>query len=579
MTSAKLFFRFSRLILPYRGKWFSILVLSGAGALMSLINPYLTKMAVDDGILGKDFKTVVVLALLGGGIFAATSLSGAAAQLLKKTVRLSVGFDLNKKVFDCLQRFSFGWFQARSTGENLYSVRHDIANVANFVTDSPPQMLALIPRALFITAIVFSLNWKMAMLAVGLSFFLYLPSFWMRKRLKLIWQYFNELSQKILIFLEETFSNMKVIKAFGRETSSTKKYLGLLLESMSVEMRNTKIALAQSVSAQGITLLANGLIGLYGGYLVIHGEMTLGALTAIMVYLRQLVGLHGNVVSLFQSTIEGLVSCRRVADILDDDSVVIEAADARPATFKRGTLAFRNVSFGYRPGDPAIKDVSFEIEGGGHIALVGPSGCGKTTILMMFLRMHEPWAGGVFIDGQNLKDLTFSSLRGGIGMALQEPLLWNDSIENNIRYGRQDATEEDVREAARLSGVEDFAKRLPRGCATVVGEGGCRLSEGQKQKIAIARVLIKQPKILILDEAMSSMDSASERRILKNIKERFRDSTVITVSHRLSAVEEMDVVCYFSNPDRMIIDGISEAIRTPRFIDLFAGQGEAPCDA
>jgi ABC-type multidrug transport system fused ATPase/permease subunit len=348
-----------------------------------------------------------------------------------------------------------------------------------------------------------------------------------------------------------------------------------LITNIRIRIENIKLEIFSGFAASSISRIIIGLIAFYGGWQVIKGEMTLGSLTAIMVYLGQLIGLQRNFAYFFQTTALGLVSCQRVAEVLDVEAKIVEAKGAKEVTFRKGEISFREVSFGFRPQEPILKGISFDIEGGSHIAIVGPSGCGKTTLLNLILRLYDPWSGDIIIDGYRIKDLTFNSLKGQIGMALQEPFLLNDTVEANIGYGRGGADEKEITEAAKISGADDFIINLPDRYRTLIGENACKLSEGQKQKIAIARALVKRPKILIFDEAFSSMDSSSEEMIMKNIKKTQRDVTLIVISHRLSAVLNADLA-YFLNRSNGLCIGRGEELlqKNEEFSALFVGQSE-----
>ncbi|RKY29274.1 MAG: hypothetical protein DRP74_09040 [Candidatus Omnitrophota bacterium] len=340
-------------------------------------------------------------------------------------------------------------------------------------------------------------------------------------------------------------------------------------------MKNVRLELVSGFAGSLVNKVVIGLITFYGGYQVIKGRMTLGSLTAIMMYIGQLIGLQYSFARFFQNIALGLVSCQRVDEILDKRTKIVEAKQAKAVVFRRGQIQFRNVSFGYKQREPILSGINFDIGGGLHIALVGSSGCGKTTILNLILRLYEVWSGEIRIDGHNIKDLRFSSLRGQIGIALQEPFLWNDTIENNIRYAREDAGTREITEIAQLTGVDDFVKDLPGGYNTIIGENACKISEGQKQKIAIARALIKEPKILILDEAMSSMDPQSEEKIIKNIKDNFKDITLIIISHRLSTVMSAELVYFLTKEGNIIVDTAQNFLQRDRdFSRLFSHQGE-----
>jgi len=445
--------------------------------------------------------------------------------------------------------------------------------VENLITTVPPQTVALFPRLLFTLLIISVLNWKMAIFSLCLTPFLYLPHYYFIKRRRMIWEKWIKNSERIFKVLQEIFSHIYPIRVFGREGIETRKYLRKLIGNIRVELSNIRWEIFDNFVARAVDKIIIGFITFYGGYQVIKGEMTLGSLTAILVYLGQLVTMQSSFISFFQTTVLGLVSCQRVADILDEKDMISKNKKARDIVFKKGELVFNNVGFGYLVGDPVLKDLSFAIEKNKHVSLVGASGLGKTTLLNLIVRIYDPWQGEISIDGVKIRNIRLNNLRRQIGMALQETFLFNDTISNNISYGKQDADKSEVIEAARFSLSHDFIEDMPDKYETIIGENACKLSEGQKQKIAIARALIKRPKILILDEATSSMDSASEGKILLNIKQNQKDTTLITVSHRLSTVRSADLVYFLERPDNIIIGSCEELLQNNiGFRSLFKNQ-------
>ena len=568
-----IFIRFLKLLFPFRKRWLLILLLSVSSMLLGLVNPYLAKIVVDGAIRSKDVKFFIILVLIGGGGFVIKSLIDGFQKFLIKFIKIKLRFDLNKKVFRKLQHFAYGWFQANSTGGNLYSIHYDIERVTEFITTTP-HTVSLFFQIIFTLVIVIFLNWKMAIFSLCLAPFLYIPSYYFSRKMRNVWKVLIENSQEIFKTLGEFFSHILLVKSFGKEASGARKFLRQLIINIRLETSNVKLEIGSSFFGGFLTKLIMGIIIFYGGLQVIKGQMTLGSFTAIMVYLGQLIGSHVQFAYFFQKVAIGLVSCERVAAILDE-SETIDSRDAISLIVKNARIDFRSVSFGYRPEVYVLKDLTFFIDAGKHIVIAGPSGCGKTTIINLILRLFRPWQGDILIDGYNIQNITRSSLIRNVGIALQEPFLWNDSIENNIRYGREESTLEEIARVAKFAGVDDFVKYLPQGYQTVIGENACKISEGQKQKIAIARALIKNPKILILDEAMSSMDSESEEIILSNIKKNLIGTTLITVSHRLSTVIAADLVYYLMSPHEIIVDNPrSLANSSHGFSDLFIGQNK-----
>ena len=306
---------------------------------------------------------------------------------------------------------------------------------------------------------------------------------------------------------------------------------------------------------------------------MIKGELSLGSLTAIMVYMGQLVGLQHRASWFFRTIATGIVSCRRIDDILTRSVLIRQKPKAKEAVFDKGGISLKGVRFHYDGKEPLFKNMELDIPGASCTALAGASGCGKTTILNLILRLYEPQAGGIFIDGYDIRELTFASLRRQIGIALQEPLLWNDTIENNMRYGKLSATSDEIARVSGICGIDSFIADLPKGYQTIVGEDSCKLSEGQKQRIAIARAIIKNPKIVILDEAMSSIDSAGETAIMENIRRSLKGATIIIISHRWCSIKNADRVCFVRGADEIATGKAGDLLKKdPRFHRLFADQ-------
>ncbi len=567
------YLRFMRLLLPYRAQWIFILVLSVSGGLVSLALPYLAKIVVDDAIGGRNFRVFISLTAASGSVFCFGELINWLRYLLLRTVKFKVNFDLHRKVFRHLSGLSYGWFQERSTGEHMYTLGNDVDAVSDFVTEIMPQGLSIIPRAAFITVIIVYLNWQMALCVFLLAPLVYLPVRCFHLRMQAPYERLIVSSEAIVRRLQEIFSHILLVKVWSTEKKSCRRFLHVLIENIRNGIRCVRTEAASGFATDIASKFLVGLVGFYGGYLVINGRMSLGSLTAVMVYLTQLGSLGVQFATLWQTNISGSISCRRIADILDTPPEIVDAPGARDIEFALGAITLDGVGFGYRPGQFVLKKASLRINGGEHVALVGPSGAGKTTILNLLVRLYDPWEGRITIDGRDIKTCKIKSLKVQIGVALQDHALWDDSIANNIRYGSERVSRSEIADAGRLTGVDDFVQRLPNGYDTVIGENGCKLSDGQKQKIAIARSLVKKPKILILDEAMSSMDSESEARILANIRTSCDRLTVIVVSHRLSTVKACDRVLYLKAPN-VIVSGTVESLihEDPDFQKLFTGQ-------
>ena len=529
-----------------------MVILSAAGVGISLINPYLTKLIIDKAYGNKDARLFVILIAIGGIVFVSSGIVTGLGSYINRYIRLRVNFDLDRGVFKKLQNLPYSFFQDNSTGKNLFKASYDIEQASRFISDTLPQGISLIPRSIFIFVIVFYLDWKMAALALALTPFLYAAPYYFINRLKKVFKKWIENYQGLFTRVQEVLSRMQLVKAFGKENEERKTHTKYLVKNIRYSLKNSRIETVSLFANSLVNKAVLGLIIFYGGWQVIKGRMTLGGLSAIAIYLNQLTGLQDSFAQYFQQISMGRISCERLNSILDADPYLGENESAEEAVFSGGRIEFRNVTFGYANDKDVVKDLSFCIEGCSRAALSGPSGSGKTTIINLILRLYGLKKGDILIDGYDIKNIRSKSLYEQIGVVLQEPYLWNDTIENNIRYAKSTASAEEVTESARIACIDDFIDALPGKYNTIIGENACKISEGQKQRIAIARAIIKKPGILILDEALSSVEPEIEERIINNIKDAFKESTIIIISHRPSAIKKMDVVYHISAPDKII---------------------------
>ncbi|MDP2924700.1 MAG: ABC transporter ATP-binding protein [Candidatus Omnitrophota bacterium] len=548
----KIFRKFLSYIAPFWKIEALAILLSGLSMAFGLVTPYLAKLIIDKAYPDKNLKLFVILISAIGIIFILGNLFKGIGNYLTRYVKLRVSLNLNKRVFKKFQRLPYGFFQDTSTGENLYKINYDIEQVTQFIADILPQTAVLIPKSLFILGLILYINPGMFIFVLVLTPFMYIGPFYFTKKLKESWKIWVENSQKVFKKLQETLSHMHLIKAHGKERPETRSYMKGVISNTRLRLKNTKIEVTASFFNSAIQKAILGLIVFYGGYQVIKGRMTLGSLSAISIYLSQLSGVQTMFANFIQQASSGLVSCERLDKVLEYSGGSIENRDAKSLEFYKGGIEFKNVVFGYNGGKKILDNVSFSIQGGSFIALTGPSGCGKTTIINLILRLYRPLSGEIFIDGNDINGIKAESLYSQIGCVLQEPYLWNDTIANNISYGKKDSCLNDIEEAAKIACADNFIQALPNGYDTVIGENACKISEGQKQRIAIARALIKKPKILILDEALSSVDMELENNIIENIKSFLKNTTLIVISHRISTVKRADIVYFISEPEEMI---------------------------
>lgn len=567
--------RFNKYLYKYWKLQATVIILGLVTIPFSLINPYLSKLLIDKAYANKDLKLFLILVIIGASIFVFNGLIQSLITYLSQRINRSVSFDLTKGIFKHLQSLPMSFFNNKSTSEHLYSIQGDVGSVSGFICNTIPQIITLLPRLLFILAITFYLNWRIALFTSILVPTTLIHSYFLGKWLREMTQRMIEKSQHIFNGLHEVFSHIHLVKALGKERYEIKRFEENLSKAIDLEIKNERLLNISNFSSSILNRAITGLIALYGGYQIIKGAMTLGSLTAVIAYSSQLIGLVKSIGGFYETVMVNSVSCQRVAEILDIQPQIMDREGAIALQNLEGRIEFRDVYFGYKEDESILKGLNFSIPSAAKIALVGLSGRGKTTLISLILRLYEPTQGSILIDDLDIRDIKLESLKAQIGIALQEPFLLNDSIKNNILYAKENASIDEVIEAAHIAGAHDFIFSFPKKYDTQIGENACKISEGQKQRIAIARAVINKTKILILDEAMSSLDSQTEERIIGNLKREFRDSTLIIVSHRFSTVQKMDLVYFLENPFRMEIDtheGLLE--RSPRYRELFASQNK-----
>jgi ATP-binding cassette subfamily B protein len=340
----------------------------------------------------------------------------------------------------------------------------------------------------------------------------------------------------------DSLLNYETVKYFGNEEHEARRFDGALAlyETASVKSRSSLSLLNTGQSL--IIAIAITLLMILAGQGVVAGTMTVGDFVMVNAYLLQLAMPLNFLGTVYREIKQALIDLETMFRLLSSDAEVRDAPDAPDLDLQRGEITFEKVSFGYDPRRPILKDVSFTVRAGNTVAIVGPSGAGKSTISRILFRFYDVLDGAVKIDGQDIRDVTQASLRAGIGIVPQDTVLFNDTIGYNIRYGRPEASDEEMQRAARLARIDGFVESLPDGYDTMVGERGLKLSGGEKQRVAIARTILKGPKILLFDEATSALDTKTEREIQKSLREVSRDRTTLVIAHRLSTVVEADEI-------------------------------------
>ncbi|HCU34236.1 MAG TPA: ABC transporter ATP-binding protein [Armatimonadetes bacterium] len=454
-----------------------------------------------------------------------------------------VVYDIRRRLFRHLQRLSMRYFETNPHGRIMSRVLYDVEAVQGLVSSQLISIITNIITLIVASSLLFVYSPRLAVLAVGVLP-LYVINFLMvRQRIHHSAAEAREQYSQIYTSLSESISGIKVVKSFTRENSEVRGFAREVRESIAMNMRLGHWQVLLTIGSELITRLANMGILLYGGYLVLYtGEISMGQLIAFRNYQAQLYTPVLMLVTINNQLQNVLTAVERIFETLDTSPDIAEKKEPVHLERIEGRVEMEKVDFSYEPGDLVLDDISFIAEPGTVNALVGPSGSGKTTLVHLIPRFYDPVDGSVKIDGHDLQDVSINSLRRQIGMVMQEDFLFSGTLRENIKYGRPQASDEEVVRAAMAANAHDFIMEFPDGYESMVGERGTRLSGGQRQRISIARALLRDPRILILDEATSALDSESESLIQEALEHLMQNRTTFTIAHRLSTVMNADVI-------------------------------------
>ena len=449
--------------------------------------------------------------------------------------------DFRIEFFSHIQSLSLRFFQERRVGEILSRMSNDISVIQNALVTIPVALLRQSITLLGAMAIILYLNWKLTGLILLILPPLMIFARVFGRRLKTISEKLQDQVAQAVVVLEEVMSSIKIVKSFTREPYERNRFQEKIETAFERAVDKLKISSFFGPFILGLTFLVSTLLIWYGGYQVMQGATTPGELAAFFLYALIIAGPIGTFVRLYTQIQEARGAIQRVYEILDTEPIVQNPENPVSLENITGSIQFENVSFGYQDTG-VIHDVSFDVLPGQTVALVGPSGAGKSTIIKLLLRFFDPNSGTIRLDGHDIRTLDRKSFLSQIGLVPQETLLFGGTVRENILYGKLDATEAELEEAAQKANAHEFITNMEKGYDTIVGEKGTKLSGGERQRIAIARAILKDPKILVLDEATSSLDNRSESLIQEGLETLMAHRTTFIVAHRLSTIHKADQI-------------------------------------
>jgi ATP-binding cassette subfamily B protein len=536
--------RVLKYLVPYKGLIGLILFCVLMSALIGLIPPLVVKTIIDRALPQKDLGLLgwLVVALLALPI--AEGLLVVLQQYLNTRIGQSIMRDLRVELFRHIHRMSLRFFTATKTGEIVSRLNNDVNGIQDVITRIFINIASNVIVIASTIVLMFSLDWRLALFSSGVLPLFIIPVRkvgQVRQRLR---RRAQEKYSEINSILQETFgiSGAMLLKIFVREDAEGKRFAERANEVKDLEVRVSLVGRWFAMFVSLASPFSAALVFWYGGKEAIAGAISIGTIIAFTAYLGRLYSPLSQLLNVHIDLLTSLALFERIFEYLDLELEIKDKPGARAISSVKGHIVFDRVSFAYGPDERVLKDISFEAQPAQLIALVGPSGSGKTTIAYLLMRLYDPIRGSVQLDGHDLKDLSVRSLRAVMGMAMQEPFLFHATIRENLLYGRPDATEEQIIAACQAARIHDLIARLPEGYHTMVGERGYKLSGGEKQRIALARVFLKDPPILILDEATASVDLQSEAYIQAAMENLMRGRTTLVIAHRLSTILAADKI-------------------------------------
>lgn len=522
-----------------------VCIIMAAGA--NLYLPWIIKDMIDDVLMSKD---MVMLNLIAAGILVVMFTRGVfyyGQSYLVSYVGQRVIIDVRSVLFRKFQRMPLSYYDKQQTGTVMSYITNDVAVMQSAIVDNLIELVTESSILIGSLAMMLYLDWKLSLLTLMTIPLVAIAMKIFGRKLKRSSTVIQERAAEITSLLQESISAIRVVKSFVRESYETKRFEEQNWRNFQAAMKNVKLSSLLTPTVEFLAAIAVTFIVWFGGYEVVNEVITAGELVAFLTYAVNLANPVKRLSKVYAAIQKAMAAADRVFAVMDLDEKITDVPGAQPLPPINGKVEFKDVTFSYKDGQPALEHISLKAEPGQMIALVGPSGSGKSTIANLIPRFYDVDSGVITIDDHDIRQVTADSLREQIGLVPQETMLFSTSVMENIRYGRLEATDEEVIEAAKAANAEEFIKELPEGYDTKLGERGLNLSGGQRQRLAIARAILKNPRVLILDEATSALDTESEKIVQDALDNLMVGRTSFVIAHRLSTIFNADQIFVVEN--------------------------------
>lgn len=556
----RLAIQFSR---PYKRYVWIILFAMLVEVLAGLAAPWTLKIIIDN-VVHKDplpnglkwmdrffhgenmIELAAVVAISYIVIITINSLANFLDNYYNEKVAQYIANDLRVKIYHHLQHLSLSYYDSHQTGKLLNTLTKDVSTLQDFASNTMLSILVDCLTILGMIGLMFSLDSDFTLLALAVTPFLLFFVFHFKKGMKKATREVRTDEGNMLVVLQKGLQSIRAVNAFGRHDFEEDKLKVVSRETLNAAMKARRIKAALSPVVAVIVSTCTAVVLWRGAYLVNHRVMTVGALTVFISYMAKFFNPVKDLAKMTSSIAQVTVALERIQAILQDDTMVSEKPNAIEPEKLKGNITFENVTFSYNPESPLLNNFSLDIRCGQRIGICGPTGCGKSTIVSLLARFYDPDSGRILIDETDISEFTLDGLRKQFGFVMQETMLFYGSVRENIAYGRPDATEEEIIEAARLANAAEFIEKMPHGLDTLVGERGATLSGGQIQRIGIARAVVRNSPILILDEPTSSLDAEAEKIVMAALENLMEGRTIIIIAHRLNTIRKVDKIIVLS---------------------------------